>query len=174
MFIVLYWYLGFSEDKGKSWLWLCSAPESPFGEGVPCQSVVAVQRFTCTCACNSLFNVCYTSPLRALSMDLLQLENGAALLKLLTFKHLAVGGLGWSLMMDAAGTFVWGMCWLNRSRRVMWLYISFDAIDNCAIGIFLLISRPGNFWIHLVFWLDTGRQEEKAVYQIPNFLRECS
>lgn len=136
--------------------------------------MVVAQRFTFTCACNSLFNMCYTSPLCASFTDLLQLESGAALLKLLTFEHVAVGGLDWSLMMDAADMFVWGMCSLNRSRKVMWLYISFDLIDNWLIGMFLLISRPGNFWIHLVFWLETGRQEEKAIYQIPNFLRECS
>lgn len=34
----------------------------------------------------------------------------------------------------------------------------------------LLISRPGKFWIHLVFCLDTGKQKEKAIYQIPKFL----
>lgn len=49
-----------------------------------------------------------------------------------------------------------------------------DLIDNWAVGMLLLISRPGNFWIRLVFWLDTGKQEEKAIYQIPNFWRECS
>lgn len=69
------------------------------------------------------------------------------------------------------------MCLLNRSREVMSLYICVDLIDNWAVGMLLgsyIISRPGNFWIHLVFWLDTGKQEEKAIYQIPNFWRECS
>lgn len=54
------------------------------------------------------------------------------------------------------------MCLLNRSRKVMWLYMRFDLIDNWATEMFLLINRPGNFLIHLVFW--TGRQEEKAIY----------
>ena len=68
--------------------------------------MVAAQRFTFTCACNSLFNVRYMSPLRASFTDLLQLESGAALLKLSTVRHVAVGGLDWSLMMDAADMFV--------------------------------------------------------------------
>lgn len=38
--------------------------------------------------------------------DLLQLESGAALLKLLIFKRVAVGGPDWSLILDAADTFV--------------------------------------------------------------------
>jgi len=50
--------------------------------------------------------MCYTSLLCASSADLLQLESGAALAKVLTSRRVAVGGLGWSLMMDAADIFV--------------------------------------------------------------------
>ena len=159
IFRVLYLFLWFSEDRGKSCnVWLRSAPEFQFGECVAWWR----RRFTVTRACNSLFNMCYTSSLCASFTDLLQLEHGATSLKLSTFRLVAVGELDWSLLMDAADLFVWGMCLLNSSRKAMWLYVSCDLMDNWVIGMFLLISMPENFWIHLVFWLETGRQEEKG------------
>lgn len=59
----------------------------------------------------------------------MQTESGAALLKLLVFKCVAVGGLGWSLTVDAADVFGWGMCSWNIPREIMCLYLCVDLTD---------------------------------------------
>lgn len=63
-------------------------------------------RGSCLCVHVTLFNMGYTSQLCPSPTDLLQLESEAALLKLSTSKHVPMGGLDWSLTMDAADMFV--------------------------------------------------------------------